>query len=74
MGVALERAVMTEDFFGEDLHARLTALFEQAVRKRDASVAKARAERPELAGKTDAEIAEILSTEDHLKRKRRQGL
>lgn len=59
------------NFFGEGWQDRLAEMIGEAITRMEQRIAKARAERPELADKTDREIASILQDEDYLERRRR---
>jgi hypothetical protein len=59
------------NFFGEGWQDRLAEMIREAITMMEQRIKKARAERPELADKTDREIAGILKGEDYLERRRR---
>lgn len=59
------------NFFGEGWQDRLAEMIREAITMMEQRIKKARAERPELADKTDHEIASILKGEDYLERRRR---
>jgi hypothetical protein len=52
------------NFFGEGWQDRLAEMIREAITMMEQRIKKARAERPELADKTDREIASILKGED----------